>query len=321
VSNKKEKISNSLNYSIVQLPRGKYEIQGESPVEGPSEPFDKIYKHRKLKHLIGIIPENERFNSSNLPSGEVLSFTNPDLIKNIDNISYIANHFLPNDLHKRLLYQQNLFPIFSKLTTKIKDKLKEEGTLDRKNYVIIPPQKGGEIIAAFIVYSAKQLGWKIPFKKIAYIDEKRLRMKDGNMLLGINYKYIPPVNPNTSIIFTDDCLATNISTKDCLRLIAERMPLPEEEIKKQMNSTAVYAVAHQKSMQELFNELGTYVITGGLAFELDSTFYIKNPDDPENPFKVGDMGEWTKILPRDKYKKIAPWNKERFKLRDFWLKQ
>jgi len=281
VSNKKEKISNSSNYSIVQLPKGKYETQGESPVEGPSGPFDKIYKHGKLKHLIGIIPEKERFNSSNIPSGEVLSFTNPDLIKNIDNISYIANHFPPRDPNKRFLYQNNLFSIFSAITPKLKEKLEKDGTLDSGNYVIIPPQKGGEIIAAFIVYSAKQLGWKIPF----------------------------------------DCLATNISTKDCLRLIAERMPLPEEEIKKQMNSTAVYAVAHQKSMQELFNELGTYVITGGLAFELDSTFYIKNPDDPENPFKVGDMGEWTKILPRDKYKKIAPWNKERFKLRDFWLKQ
>ena len=313
----KETLYNPL-YSIVQLPKGKYEIQGKALVEGPSGPFDKIYEHGKLGHLIRIIPEKERFSSSSLPSGEVLSFTNPDLNINIDNISYIANHFHPRDPNKRLLYQNNLFSIFSAITPKIKEKLEKDGTLDSENYVIIPPQKGGEIVAAFIVYSAKQIGWKIPFKKIAYIDEKRLRMKDGNMLLGINYKYIPSVNPNTSIIFTDDCLATNISTKDCLLFMAEGMPLPEEEIKKQMNSTAVYAIAHQKSMQELFDKLGTYVITGGLAFELDSTFYIKNPDDPENPYKVGSMGEWTEILPEG-FKVL--WHQTRLDLKNFCDKQ
>ncbi|MBU2036015.1 hypothetical protein KKC36_01005 [Patescibacteria group bacterium] len=314
-------IVNKFPYSLVKLENGKWEIQGQIPQEGPSGPFDRIYNYGNLKHLIGVIPENERYDSSNFPAGEVLSFKNPNLKENINKVSEIANHLFPDLPENRFLYQKELFPIFFEITKKLKKRIDKDNNLKEKNYVIFPPLKGGEFVAASILYSAKKIGWEIPLKNIANIEEKRIKMPDGKMFLGININHLPKINADTSIIYADDCLATNISTKSCLLLIAELQQIKKDKIKVKINSTAVYAVAHQKSIHELYKNYGTKIITGGLAYELDSNFYIKNPDNPENPFKVGDMGEWTKILPQNKYKNIAPWNEERFRLKNFWNNQ
>jgi hypothetical protein len=67
---------------------------------------------------------------------------------------------------------------------------------------------------------------------------------------------------------------------------------------------------------QFLKELGVKKViikAGALCFRMDDNFYLRRTAEEgykNNEFFVGDMGEWSKILPT-KFNKQAKWNKDR----------
>ena len=276
-------------------------IEEEIIAEGSAGPYDVLWDFgESLAGTRNVVPPQERFRE-NTENVIFLGLTDERIKNFLEANTRLVNkpEANPDDPEQRFVYQQNLAEVYRILVGKT---LGFAGT----NAVLFPPKRGGELVAKFF-----ELYGNFPSEKIADYVLKRIVLKNGAILAGVReINFWPEIEPGTTIIFGDDCLASFISaaaTLDLARRKTEEQPF---------RLAACVSTATQRGVEWLLRaaaDFGYQEIRffGGLpVFGMTEEYYLlRLPDEgfPPNTYAVGDMGLWTRALP-EKFNRKAPWN-------------
>jgi len=213
--------------------------------------------------------------------------SNPELVKYGKEISKLANldGNSYEDYELRFNYQSYLY----KLCRPLIDKYKQYSDDKTLNVVI---ERGAILINSFFPTNNKNL-FRITGKRIK--DDSNLGVKFSNFIFPKNLKKY------TKLSIQEDCIATGDTIAGLIKFLHSKNIFFEKII---VNCP----VASQQGIGFLKKTVKNIKLNISLiAYRLNKDFYIMRSKDE---YFVGDMGEWSKILPKS-YDKKAFWNKNR----------
>lgn len=223
----------------------------------------------------------------------VLAYEYPKIvIPAIKTITRLAN--LPNQPYQnnktRFLYQKALAKIYGIMA----QESWREGINDTLGFLL---ERGSLLIGAFYNY---------PHDYIGRLVAKRLDYESGQFGLGLSNLILPEDVKRFNVLhIQEDCVATGDSIGGTILALKERgIMFDEVQI-----DTVVVTQTGAEFLQKYLKYLGVKRIiikTGALCFRLDEHFYLRK----NSKYFVGDMGEWSRILPKN-FDKVAWWNKNR----------
>lgn len=224
--------------------------------------------------------------NSSVPADKQIPNTDLKLIRLGNEITELANlDGRPfEDPQLRYKYQNNLAMLCQPLVEKYK-KYTDDKTL---NVVI---ERGAILINSF---------FPVNHKNLLRVTGKRIK---NNSDLGVKFSnFTMPENLNKyhKLSIQEDCIATG-DTIAGLILMLKNKGIEFEKI------IVNCPVAAQQGIDFLKKTVKNLELNIGLfAYGLNQDFYIMRDDK----FFVGDMGEWSKILPKN-FDRKAVWNKKR----------
>lgn len=219
-----------------------------------------------------------------------LAFDNPLVKREMRAITDLVNNGKRNFRNPvdRGEYRKHLIMVYQYLAEEVQRKIGPEDAL------IFAPKPAGILI--------EEIYRKLGFSKDDFFDYQmsRIQKDDGGLLVGIKLgKNNPKIENYQTIVFTDDCLASDVNAWATLELIKEGRPKNKISL---LNVYAIIAVtaASQKGFENLtsqatLNYFGFGTIEAVAAIPvyhwMTKNFYLQHPD---GRYVVGDMGEWTK---------------------------
>jgi hypothetical protein len=256
--------------------------------------FGSVFKSIQDKS----IPVKRRITKSNHQI-KILSAENSKIKYAMLKVTRLAN--LPKepykDPKKRFQYQESL----SKVCQPMVDEIYKEGT---EGALALLMERGAILIGAF---------YNFPVQQIARVVAKRLDKADGTFGLGLSDLRLPPhMERFTKLHIQEDCIASGDSIGGLVLVLKEK-GIFFEEIQIDCPAATQFGV---EFLTQFLAWLGVEKVTfkvGALVYALDEHYYLRRTEDEgfENEeFVVGDMGEWSKRLPRS-YNAKAWWNKNR----------
>lgn len=234
----------------------------------------------------------------------VLSYESPKkIIPSVETITRLANmQGKPyKDAKKRFKYQEALAKIYSIMI----QEAWQEGINDTLGLLL---ERGALLIGALYNYPADHL---------ARIVAKRLDYEEGQFGLGLSDLRLPQnVKSFKKLHLQEDCIATGDSIAGTILALKEQGFLFDEV----QIDAAMVTQTGAGFLMEYLNFLGVkqvVVKAGALCYKLDDHFYLRRTKEEgydKNEYFVGDMGEWSRLLPKE-FDKIAWWNKNRLDCR------
>lgn len=230
----------------------------------------------------------------------VLAFEKPEVFKPaLKTITELAN--LPGkpyrDPQKRFLYQEALGKVYSMLV----QESWQAGIKETLGFLL---ERGSLLVGAFYNY---------PPGHLARIVAKRLDYASGAFGLGLSYLRLPKnIKRFKKLHIQEDCVATGDSIAGTI-LALKKKGIVFNEIQ---IDAAVVTQTGVEFLQKYLKYLGVKRVgfkIGALCFKLDKHYYLKRTKEEgyrHDEFFVGDMGEWSRILPKS-FDKVAWWNKNR----------
>ncbi|MBL7150326.1 hypothetical protein ISS86_00130 [Candidatus Microgenomates bacterium] len=250
--------------------------------------FDSLFERFRDKSLA--ISKRRKKSTKNF---RVLAYEHPQIInpaiKTIIKLANLTNK--PYKNHKnRFLYQKALAEIYKIMA----QKSYREGINNSLGLLL---ERGALLIGAFYNY---------PRGHLAKITAKRLDYENGEFGLGLSNLVLPKnVRRFKALHIQEDCIATGDSIVGTVLALKEK-GIIFNEIR---IDAAVVVQTGVEFIQKILKYLGikkVIIRTGDLCFKMNEHFYLMK----NNKYFVGDMGEWTGILPKS-FDKLAWWNKNR----------
>ena len=165
-------------------------------------------------------------------------------------------------------------------------------------------ERGALLIGAFYNY---------PHDYIARVVAKRLDYENGEFGLGLSNLVLPKDERRfKKLHIQEDCVATGDSIGGTILALKEKgFFFDEVQI-----DAAVVVQTGAEFLRQYLKYLGVKKVvikTGVLCFKIDEHFYLKRTKEESyqgNEYFVGDMGEWSRPLPRS-FNQLAWWNRKR----------
>jgi len=257
--------------------------------------FGNIFSHLKNKAL----PVSKRRKKST-KNFRVLSCRYPKIVvpavKTITRLANLSNQPC-KDGKKRFVYQKALAQIFSIMA----QESWREGINDTLGLLL---ERGALLIGAFYNY---------PHDYIARVVAKRLDYENGEFGLGLSNLVLPKDERRFKRLhIQEDCVATGDSIGGTILALKEKgFFFDEVQI-----DAAVVVQTGAEFLRQYLKYLGVKKVvikTGVLCFKMDEHFYLKRTKEESyqgNEYFVGDMGEWSRPLPRS-FNQLAWWNRKR----------
>lgn len=207
-------------------------------------------------------------------------------------ITRLAN--LPNQPYKnnknRFLYQKALAEICWLMV----QESRAEGINGTLGLLL---ERGALLIGAFYNY---------PHENLARIIAKRLDYENGEFGLGLSNLILPKDVKKFNVLhIQEDCIATGDSIAGTVLALKEK-GISFNEIKIDAAVAVQTGAEFLQKFLKYLNVERVMIRVGALCFKMDEHFYLRK----NNQYFVGDMGEWSKILPKS-LDKLAWWNKNR----------
>lgn len=250
--------------------------------------FGDLFNHLKNKSLA--MSERIKKSSKNF---RVLAYEYPKIVTPATKaIIKLAN--LPNQPYKnnknRFLYQKALSEIYWLMV----QESAQEGINETLGLLL---ERGALLIGAFYNY---------PHEHLARIVAKRLDYKNDEFGLGLSNLILPEDVKRFNVLhIQEDCIATGDSIAGTVLALKEK-GISFNEIKIDAAVAVQTGVEFLQKLLKYLNVKRVMIRVGALCFRMDEHFYLRK----NNQYFVGDMGEWSQILPKS-FDRLAWWNKNR----------
>lgn len=257
--------------------------------------FGKIFDQIRSK----TIPLNDRINNSS-EQIEILCTDDSSLRYALEQVTMLANvNGAPyeND-EKRFQYQQAL----SKVCKPMVESIYARG-IDNTLGVLM--ERGALLIGGYFDF---------PYENIARIVAKRLDKRDGTFGLGLSNLRLPrDISKFNKLHIQEDCIATGDSIGGLIFALKKK-GIVFEEIQIDCPVATQFGVEFLIQFLSWLGVINVTFTVGTLVYSLSDHYYLlRTPEEgyEDNEMFVGDMGEWSRILPKT-FNEKAPWNKVRF---------
>lgn len=231
---------------------------------------------------------------------QVLALNQPKvfnpILNTITKLANLKNNSFKNN-KKRFIYQEALSKICGSFA-------KESWQNGINNTLALILERGAILTGAFYNY---------PREYQARIIAKRLDYENGKFGLGLSNLKLPKnLKKFNKLHIQEDCIATGDSIGGTVLALKEYgLKFSQVQI-----DAAVVVQTGAEFLLKFLKYIGIKNITinaGGLCYKMDQHFYLQRTKEEGfkgTEFYVGDMGNWSKILPKI-YNKVAWWNKNR----------
>lgn len=246
------------------------------------------------------IPSKDRIKKSS-DQIEILSLADPSLQSSLTQVTKLANEKgIPyEDDQKRYLYQKALGTICRPMVTSIQ----AEGVANTLGMLM---ERGALLIGGYFDF---------PDDHISRIVAKRLDKSDGTFGLGLSDLRLPKdISKFKKLHIQEDCIATGDSIGGLILVLKEK-GITFEDIQIDCPVATQFGVEFLIQFLEWLGVPKLKFKVGTLVYSLSDHYYLLRTTEEgydNGEFFVGDMGEWSRILP-ESYNQRAWWNKVRLK--------